>query len=58
LKGLVSVLSGGAGFLYEKKLIIRENGHWELHSIGETGAIEKSLYDMNDRNHVYELENA
>jgi hypothetical protein len=58
LAHLVSVLSGGAGILYEKKLIIRENGHWELHSIGETGAIEKSLYDMNDRNHVYELENA
>lgn len=52
---LYSVTSSGVGFLYKKKLIIRENGHWELHSISETGKIEKAIYDLNDRNHVYEL---
>lgn len=52
---LYNVVSSGAGFLYRKKLIIRENGHWELHSISETGKIEKALYDLNDRNHVFQL---
>ncbi|UFS62546.1 DUF5615 family PIN-like protein [Sulfurimonas sp. HSL-3221] len=52
---MYNIISSGAGFLYRKKLIIRENGHWELHSISETGKIIKTLYDLNDRNHVYEL---
>ena len=47
----------GAGFLYRRKLIIRENGHWELYSISDIGKIEKTLYDLNDRNHVFELGN-
>lgn len=49
--------SSGSGFLYRCKLIIRENGHWELYSISSTGKIEKTLYNLNDCNHVFELKN-
>lgn len=55
LNHLVAAMKGGAGFLYETKVILRENNHWEIRRIGETGAIEIALYDMSDPNHVFEL---
>ena len=54
---LHEVVSFGAGIIYMRKLIIRENGHWELYGLSSTGKIEKTLHNLNDRNHVLTLEN-
>jgi len=55
LRHFLDLMAGGAGFLYQCKLNIRENGHWELTHLGERGRIESVLYDLNDLNHVFQL---
>lgn len=54
---LTSFLSIGTGIIYEKKITIRENGHWQIFEREETGAIISTIYDLSNRHHVFELKN-
>lgn len=55
MRHLISIMKLGAGLIYEKKITIRENSHWEICAIGDTGVLEKNLYDVSDVNHVFKL---
>jgi hypothetical protein len=52
---LVSILSSGAGFTYERKIVIFADGHWRIISIDEKGSLRDRLYDLSDLNHVFLL---
>lgn len=52
---LCRFLSTGIGSIYQQKFIIRENGHWEIFFLDETGKVISSLYKFN-KHHVFELE--
>ncbi|MFA0809552.1 DUF5615 family PIN-like protein [Microbulbifer epialgicus] len=53
---LCSFLSNGVGLIYQTKIIIRENGHWEKFYLDQAGKLTSTVYDLNDRNHVFKLE--
>jgi predicted nuclease of predicted toxin-antitoxin system len=55
LRHLVNLLSGGAGFTYERKIVVTADSHWRIISIDETGALQEHIYDLSDLNHVYLL---
>jgi hypothetical protein len=55
LRHLVNLLSGGAGFTYERKIVVTADSHWRIISINETGALQEHIYDLSDLNHVYLL---
>jgi hypothetical protein len=50
-----NLMAGGMGFIYERKIIISADDQWKIIRLDETGKIDESLYDLADRNHVFEL---
>ena len=55
LRHFYDLMSGGAGFTYQTKIVINEDNTWKIYYIGEGGKIETSLYDLSDLNHAFEL---
>ena len=52
---LVSILSSGAGFTYERKIVVSADSHWRIISIDEKGFFRERLYDLSDLNRVFLL---
>lgn len=55
LNNFVYQTSAGQGFMFETKIVIRENNHWEVRSIGKTAVLENRLFDLSDPNHIFLL---
>jgi predicted nuclease of predicted toxin-antitoxin system len=54
---VVSILSGGAGLIYQCKVVVSVDDQWRIISIDDTGALQERLLDLSESHHVYLLTN-
>ena len=45
----------GSGIIWQTKIIIRENNHWEFFRLGDNKKLERNVYNLSDINHAYQL---
>ncbi|WP_444928204.1 DUF5615 family PIN-like protein [Microbulbifer sp. TRSA002] len=55
LRHFIGFMSAGAGSIWQTKLVVRENSHWEFTTISELGNPEKTIYDVTNTNSTYML---